>query len=185
MRRQFTTGWSRVNPNMHWRHQITMRYKRLFHGESWRRRLTLACREIGSYLKGLWRERILFVLWGGERYDTRESIKKVLHPHEVIKVTWVNYIPHVHCTYLQLAKGAGLYFYLWLGSRSRPIKFCPFNALWPLTISMSHTQQVPREALLILGFPWALSWMHGSTVPYVAQFLYIIIVYIILYIGWK
>lgn len=83
LRRQFTTGWWRVNPNIQWRNQFTMRCKRSFHGESWRHQFAIACREVGLYLKGLWRERILFVLWGGERYDTRASIEKVLHPQEV------------------------------------------------------------------------------------------------------
>ena len=30
-----------------------------------------------------WRKQLHFIFWGGERYDTRASIEKVLHPHEV------------------------------------------------------------------------------------------------------
>ena len=30
-----------------------------------------------------WRDKLRFIVWGGERYDTRASIGKVLHPQEV------------------------------------------------------------------------------------------------------
>ena len=34
-----------------------------------------------------WRKKFLFIVWGGERYDTQASIGKVLHPNEVLAVT--------------------------------------------------------------------------------------------------
>ena len=36
-----------------------------------------------SHLKYIFKWKCRFFLWGGKRYDTRESIGKVLHPKEV------------------------------------------------------------------------------------------------------
>ena len=31
-----------------------------------------------------WRKKLLFKLWGGERYDSRASIENALHSHKVL-----------------------------------------------------------------------------------------------------
>lgn len=48
-----------------------------------RRRYITGYREIFPNQKLSWSKKIQFIIWGGERYDTRASIGKVVHPHEV------------------------------------------------------------------------------------------------------
>lgn len=48
-----------------------------------RRRFTSGYKEVYPNNKISWRKKILFIAWGGDRYDNRASIGKVLHPHEV------------------------------------------------------------------------------------------------------
>ena len=48
-----------------------------------RRRFTAGYKEVCPNMKTSWKKKFLFIVWGGERYDTRISIGKILHPHEV------------------------------------------------------------------------------------------------------
>ena len=48
-----------------------------------RRRFTTGFKKVYPNEEVSWRKKLLFIVWGGERYDTRASIGKVLHPHEV------------------------------------------------------------------------------------------------------
>ena len=49
-----------------------------------RRRLyTTGKKEVFPNEKVSWRKKLQHKFWGGERYDSRASIEKVLHPHQV------------------------------------------------------------------------------------------------------
>ena len=48
-----------------------------------RRRFITGYKEVYPNRKLSWRKKFLFIVWGGDRYDTRTSIGKVLNPHEV------------------------------------------------------------------------------------------------------
>ena len=52
----------------------------------WRRQFVRGCKKISPNKKVSWRNEFLFLVWGGERYDTRENIEKVLHQHEIYNV---------------------------------------------------------------------------------------------------
>ncbi len=49
-----------------------------------RRRFTTGFRKVSPNKDVSWRKKLLFIVWGGERYDARASIGKVLHPNEVL-----------------------------------------------------------------------------------------------------
>ena len=54
--------------------------------ETWQESASTIRRRISkclSHLKNIFKWKCRFFLWGGERYDTRESVGKVLHPKEV------------------------------------------------------------------------------------------------------
>ena len=48
-----------------------------------RRRFTTGFMKVSPNKGVSWRKKFLFIVWGGERYNTRASIGKVLHPNEV------------------------------------------------------------------------------------------------------
>jgi hypothetical protein len=49
----------------------------------WRKRYTTGYKEVNPNESVSWSRKFGLILWGGERYDTRASIEKVLHPNEV------------------------------------------------------------------------------------------------------
>ena len=54
-----------------------------FMPRNWRHHFTSGFTEVWPNEEHSLIERCQFFLWGGKRYDTRESINKVLHPKEV------------------------------------------------------------------------------------------------------
>ena len=84
-RRHFTCGYKVVEPNTKYYSfssvkQTWHKSARNFHGPTPIRRRISRCL---SHLKQIFKWKCRFFLWGGKRYDTRESIGKVLHPKEV------------------------------------------------------------------------------------------------------
>ena len=81
-RRHFTCGYKVVKPN-------TKYYSFSSVKQTWQyasRRPIPIRRRISrclSHLKQIFKWKCRFFLWGGKRYDTRESVGKVLHPKEV------------------------------------------------------------------------------------------------------
>ena len=52
----------------------------------WRRQRTTGYKEIYPNRTASWSKKFLFFLWGGKKYDTRESVEKVLHSQEVATI---------------------------------------------------------------------------------------------------
>ena len=53
-----------------------------------RRRFICGYKEVYPNQDLSWRKKFKFTVWGGDRYDTRSSIGKVLQPHVVCVYTY-------------------------------------------------------------------------------------------------
>ena len=85
-RRHFTCGYKEVYPNTKYYSFSSVKQEWhesaiIFLGDTTpiRKRISKCI----SHLKNIFKWKCRFFLWGGKRYDTRESIGKVLHPKEV------------------------------------------------------------------------------------------------------
>ena len=79
-RRHFTCGYKVVKPNTkYYSFSSVKKTWQVYVGLPIRSRISSCL----SHLKDIFKWKCRFFLWGGKRYDTRESIGKVLHPKEV------------------------------------------------------------------------------------------------------
>ena len=80
-RRHFTCGYKVVKPNTKYYSFSSVKetWQKYASWQPIRKRISRCL----SHLKQIFKWNCRYFLWGGKRYDTRESIGKVLHPKEV------------------------------------------------------------------------------------------------------